>query len=63
MEINNVQEKKVMALNKELYKVEGGRVYIESEELANAIQNDGLDLFVDEEAGAMSNGTCQGVCF
>ena len=63
MENNNAQEKKVMALNKEMYKVEGGRVYIESEELANAIQNEGLDLFVDEEAGATSQGICFGGCF
>jgi len=62
MENNNVQEKKVMALNKEMYKVEGGRVYIESEELANAIQNEGLDLFVDEEAGAASQGVCGWSC-
>jgi hypothetical protein len=46
-----MEEKKVVPIGKEMYKVEGGKVYIESEELANAIQNEGLDLFVDEEAG------------
>jgi len=46
-----MEEKKVIAVSKEMYKVEDGKVYIQSEELANAIQNEGLELFVDEEAG------------
>jgi len=37
-----------------MYKVEDGKVYIQSEELANAIQNEGLELFVDEEAGIVA---------
>lgn len=48
-------EKKVMVLGKDMYKVEGGKVYIESQELANAIQNEGIDLFVDEEAGMLTD--------
>jgi len=49
-----MEEKKVIALSKEMYKVEDGKVYIQSEELANAIQNEGLELFVDEEAGIVA---------
>lgn len=48
----NVENKNVVALGKDMYKVEDGKVVITSEELANAIQNEGLDLFVDEEAAA-----------
>ncbi|WP_035294881.1 hypothetical protein [Clostridium sp. KNHs214] len=58
MENKNVEEKKVMALGKEMYKVENGRIYIESEELANAIQNEGMDLFVDEEAASNGHSWC-----
>ena len=54
-------DKKVVAVEKEMYKVEGGRVYIESAELANAIQNEGLDLFVDEEANGWGFG-CNNGC-
>lgn len=54
MEKKNVQEKKVIAIDKSSYKVEDGKLVITSEELANAIQNEGLDLFVDEEAAAMA---------
>lgn len=56
-----MEEKKVKALDKELYKVDNGKVYIESEELANAIQN-GLDLFVDEEAGVLVPGDGKVLC-
>lgn len=45
-----MDEKKFVSIGKEMYKVEDGKVYIESEELANAIQDGQLDLFVDEEA-------------
>lgn len=59
---NKVVEKKVLALGKEMYKVEDGKVVITSDELANAIQNEGLELFVDEEAGAVADvfGHCFG---
>jgi hypothetical protein len=46
-------DKKLVAIEKDMYKVEDGKVYIESAELANAIQNEGLELFVDEEAAAI----------
>lgn len=46
-------DKKMIALNKEMIKVEDGRVFIESEDLANLIQNSDLDLFVDEEAAGI----------
>ncbi len=54
--------KNVIALGKDMYKVEDGKVVITSEELANAIQNEGIDLFVDEEAAAIqaSNNCCNG---
>lgn len=55
-------EKKLIAIEKEMYKVEDGKVYIESAELANAIQNDGLDLFVNEEANAFINCGCGAGC-
>ncbi len=48
-----MENKKVIALGRDMYKVEDGKVVITSEELANAIQNEGLDLFVDEEAAAI----------
>ena len=58
---NKVVEKKVLALGKEMYKVEDGKVVITSDELANAIQNEGLELFVDEEAASnQANNVC---CF
>lgn len=59
-----MENKKVVALGKDMYKVEDGKVVITSEELANAIQNEGLDLFVDEEAGALgsSNGSVFDSC-
>lgn len=37
-----------------MYKVEDGKVVITSDELANAIQSEGLDLFIDEEAAAIA---------
>lgn len=61
MEENKVEERKMVALDKSMYKVENGKVFIESEELANAIQNDDLDLFVDEdEAGWNIGCPCTG---
>jgi len=58
-----MEEKKMAVLGKEMYKVVDGKVVIESEELANAIQNEGLDLFVDEEAGLDVNcGNCATLC-
>lgn len=41
---------------KDQVKVEGGKVYIKSEELANAIQNQEVDFSAEEEAGF--NGGC-----
>ena len=58
-----MENKNVVALGKDSYKIEDGKVVITSEELANAIQNEGLDLFVDEEAAVLSNfGVCNGTC-
>ncbi len=57
-----MEEKKMIALGKELYKVVDGKVVIESEELANAIQNEGIDLFVNEEAAANANAGCGFFC-
>lgn len=54
-----MEEKKMVAIHKEFFKVVDGKVVIESEELANMIQNEGLDLFVDEEAnGTVNSGNC-----
>jgi len=62
-EEKEMEEKKMVALGKEMYKVVDGKVVIESEELANAIQNEGLDLFIDEEAGFDANiGNCATLC-
>ena len=57
-----MENKKVIALGRDMYKVEDGKVVITSEELANAIQNEGIDLFVDEEAAAIqaANNCCNG---
>jgi len=51
-----MEERKMIALDKSMYKVEDGKVVIESEALANAIQNEALDLFIDEEAAAAEAG-------
>ncbi|WP_234117523.1 hypothetical protein [Clostridium hydrogenum] len=42
---------KEIKVTKEQVKVEEGKVYINSAELANAIQNEELDLSAEEEAG------------
>jgi len=47
-------EKKSIAIQKEMCKVEDGKVYIESEELAKAMQDGTIDLSVNEEANAMT---------
>lgn len=49
-----MKEKKMVAINKSNYEVKDGKVVITSEELANAIQNEGLDIFVDEEAAGIN---------
>lgn len=46
---------KEIKVNKDAYKVENGKVIIESEELANMIQERELSLNGEEEAGA-NNG-------
>jgi hypothetical protein len=51
-------EKKFAALNKDMYEVKDGKVYITCEELANAIQDESLQLFIDEEAAAADKGIC-----
>lgn len=57
-------EKKLVALGKEMYSVEDGKVVIASEELAKAIQEENVDLFVDEEFaagnGSVFNKCCNG---
>jgi hypothetical protein len=42
---------KTLTVTKEQIKVEGERVYIDSAELANAIQDTTMDVFAEEEAG------------
>ncbi|MDF2520951.1 MAG: hypothetical protein K0R84_1579 [Clostridia bacterium] len=54
MEDKRIEEKKVIAIDKKMYKIEDGKVVIESDALAHAIQNNSLELFVDEEAAALS---------
>lgn len=54
-------EKKSVKITKEMCKVEGGKVFIESDELANAIQNEELfagDSLTDEEANACHGFGC-----
>jgi len=53
-----MEEKKFVALRKDMYEVKDGKVYITSEEIANAIQEQKLELFVDEEAAAAAQGIC-----
>jgi len=36
--------------------VQSGKITIESDELANCIQNEGYELGLDEEAGVVANG-------
>lgn len=60
-------DKKFLSVDKSMFEVKEGKVYIKSEELANAIQNQDLDLFVDEEAAGAAEladlfGSCQGIC-
>lgn len=47
---------KEIKVSKEQIKVEGGKVYIDSAELANAIQNQEIDFSADEEAGLNIGG-------
>ncbi|QSX05339.1 hypothetical protein JYG23_11725 [Sedimentibacter sp. zth1] len=54
-------EKKLVALEKKMYCVEDGKLVITSDELAKAIQEENLDLFVDEEFAA-SNGSALQCC-
>lgn len=49
-----MNQTKFVAIGKELLKVQNGRVYIESEELANAIQDNNINLFLDEEANIIT---------
>ncbi|WP_346928102.1 hypothetical protein [Clostridium sp.] len=44
-------EKKEFVLRKEDCKLVAGKLVIESEELANMVDDNGLDLFSGEEAG------------
>lgn len=63
-----VEQKNVVAATRELFKIEDGKLFIESEELAKALQDGSVNLFLDEEAGAMiedaggDNG-CFGTCW
>lgn len=61
-EPNNTEKKmdKQVKLEKGSYKIENGKVIIESEELANMIQEYELGLNNEEEAGA--NGICPTMC-
>lgn len=51
-----MSEKKMVPLEKDMYKIEEGKVVIESPELANAIQEQGVDLFIDEEQALVAEG-------
>lgn len=51
-----MSEKKMVALEKDMYKIEDGKVVIESPELANAMLEHGVELFIDEEQGAVADG-------
>ncbi|MDU1413611.1 MAG: hypothetical protein E6929_12425 [Clostridium sp.] len=51
-----VDEKRVLPLDKEMYKIEDGKVVITSDELARAIQDESIELFVDEEQAASLGG-------
>lgn len=53
--------KKLVALEKSMYCVEDGKVVITSDEIARAIQEENLDLFVDEEFAA-GNGAALQCC-
>jgi len=47
---------KHIKIDKADYSVESGKITIESDELANCIQNEGYELGLDEEAGVVANG-------
>jgi len=50
---------KNIKIDKADYSVEGNKITIESDELANCIQNEGLELPLDEEAGVVASlGSC-----
>ncbi len=54
--MENTKKDQMTALNKDCYSVIDGKVVIESEELANAL-NEGLELFCDDEtASAWAKG-------
>lgn len=55
------ETKKVVKVDQSMYEVIDGKVVINSEELANAVMEEKLDLFVDEEAeGWINIGNCGG---
>ncbi|MGN9163349.1 hypothetical protein [Clostridium sulfidigenes] len=47
--------KKSITINKEDYKVQDGKVFIESDELAKALSNEYLDLDSEEEQAVTIN--------
>jgi len=47
---------KFIKIDKADYSVQSGKITIESDELANCIQNEGYELGLDEEAGVVANG-------
>lgn len=56
MENKKMEKKNLAVLDRESYKVVDGKVVIESEELANAL-NSGLDLFCEESvASSLAKG-------
>jgi len=54
--VENMEEiKKSITINKEDYKVQDGKVFIESDELAKALSNEYLDLDSEEEQAVTIN--------
>lgn len=56
-----MEKEKVVALNNEILKIEEGKVIIESPEIAQAIINNQLELFIDEEQNSIF-GNCLWSC-
>lgn len=51
-------EKKCIKIGKEMYIVNDGNIFIESEDLASAIQNQNIDLLIDEEVAIIEFADC-----
>lgn len=51
-----MSENRQRELEKDMHKIEEEKVVVESPEIADAMQDHGVELFIDEEQGAVADG-------